>query len=138
MQETESKLATSNSLIRFLTKVWHLFGENRKKQKKIKQRISLGVRLGRTEALRLIQRTACTVTGHGCTCASTHMHVYAPVQLGTFVVAWPEIRQCPLCSGKERAGAIAQIHAHTHTYTHTHTHTHTNIPMDSQGWRGAE
>ncbi len=61
--------------------------------------------------------TARTVTGHGCTCVSTHMHEHALEQLGTFVMAWPQIRQCLLCSGKERASALAQIHAHTHTHT---------------------
>lgn len=60
------------------------------------------------------------------------MHVHALEQSGTFVVAWPRIRQCLLCSGKERASALAKIHAHKLT------HSHANIPMDSQGWKGAE
>ena len=59
-------------------------------------------------------------------CRSTHMHVYALVQLGTFVMALPRIGQCLLCGGKERASALAQIVAHTHTHKH------------SQGWKGAE
>lgn len=59
---------------------------------------------------------------------STYMPVHTLEQLGTFVMAWPRLRQCLLCSGEERARALSCAH----------THTHANIPMDSQGWKGAE
>lgn len=49
--------------------------------------------------------------------AHVYMYVHALEQLGTFVVAWPRTTQCLLCSGEERASALAQIHAHTHTQT---------------------
>lgn len=53
-------------------------------------------------------------------CISANMHEHALERLGTFVVALPCIRQCLLCSGKERASAHAQIHAHTHTHKYSH------------------
>ncbi len=61
---------------------------------------------------------------------STHMHVHAPQQLGTFVVAWPRIRQCLLCSG----GPV-HLHRFMHTHSHTHKHSH-GFPGLERGWIG--
>lgn len=57
------------------------------------------------------------------------MHGHALGQLVTFGVPCPRTGQCLLCSGKERASALAQFHAHTvqtDAHAHTHMHMHTN------------
>lgn len=63
------------------------------------------------------------------------MHVHA--QFGTFVVAWPRIKQCCLCNGKDWACALAQTNAHAHTDRNTWTHIFScGFPGLERGWVG--
>lgn len=56
------------------------------------------------------------------------MHVHALEQLGTFVMAWPMIRQCLLCSGMR-----GLVHLHRFMHTHSHTQTFPWIPRVEKG-----